>query len=58
MNVKFVFDELELGMEMNISSKSHMDKSQIRTKKDDMPRMQRFELSTKMRSGYSLEIPS
>ena len=47
--MKSVFDKLELGMKMNTSSNSHIDKSQIRTKKDDVPSMQRFELSTKMR---------
>ena len=58
MHMKTVFDKLELGMEMNTSSNSHIDKSQIRTKKDEMPNMQRFELSIKMRSSYSLESPS
>ena len=58
MHMKSVFDKLELGMEMNTSSNSHIDKSQIRTKKDDVPSMQRFELSTKMRPSYSLESPS
>ena len=56
--MKSVFDELELAMEINQDLNLHMDKSQIRTKKDDKPRMQRFELSTKMRSSYSLESPS
>ena len=57
MHMKSVFDKLELGMEMNTSSNSHIDKSQIRTKKDYVPSMQRFELSTKMRPSYSLESP-
>ena len=56
--MKSVFDELELGMEMNQDLNPHIDKIQITTKKDDMPRMQRFKLSTKMRSSYSLERPS
>ena len=58
MHMKSVFDKLELGMEMNTSSNSHIDEIQIRTKKDDVPSMQRFELSTKMRPSYSLESPS
>ena len=58
MYMKSVFDKLELGMEMNTSSNSHINKSQIRTKKDDVPSMQRFELSTNMRPSYSLESPS
>ena len=56
--MKSIFDEQELGMKMNQALIPHMDKTQIRTKKDDMPSMQRFELSTKMRSSYSLESPS
>ena len=56
--MKSIFDEQELDMEMNQALNPHMDKSQIRTKKDDMPSMQRFELSTNMRSSYSLESPS
>ena len=43
--MKSVFDELELGIEMTQALNSHMDERQIRTKKDDMPSMQRFELS-------------
>ena len=31
----FVFYELELVMKMNISSRTHIDKRQPRTKKDD-----------------------
>ena len=58
MHMKSVFDKLELGMEMNPSSNSHIDKNEIRTKKDDVPSMQRLELSTKMRPSYSLESPS
>jgi hypothetical protein len=40
-----VFDELELVMKMTKSSKTHKEKHQTRTKKDDA-RMQWFELST------------
>ena len=56
--MKSVFDELELIMENNTSLNPKMDKKKIRTKKDDMPSMQRFKLSTKVRSSYSLESPS
>ena len=45
MRVNSVFDELELVIKMTISSKTHKEKNQIRTKKDDA-RMQWFELST------------
>ena len=45
MHMKTVFDELELVMKMTISSKSHKEKNQTRTKRDDA-RMQWFELST------------
>ena len=44
MHVNSVFNELELVMKMSISSKSHIEKHQKRTKKDDAM-MQRFELS-------------
>ena len=40
-----VFDELELVMKMTKSSKTHKEKHQTQTKKDDV-RMQWFELST------------
>jgi len=40
-----VFDELELVMKMTKSLKTHKEKHQTRTKKDDA-RMQWFELST------------
>ena len=40
-----VFDEPELVIKMTISSKSHKEKKQTRTKRDDA-RMQWFELST------------
>ena len=45
MHVKSVFEELELVMNMIKSSKSHKEKNQTRTNKDDA-RMQWFELST------------
>ena len=45
MHVNSVFDELELVIKMTISSKTHKEKNQTRTKKDDA-RMQWFELST------------
>ena len=57
-HTKFVFDELGLVMKITISTKSQQGENQIGTKKDEMPSMQRFELSTKMRSSYSLESPS
>ena len=44
MQVNSVFDELELVIKMTISSKTHKDKNQTRTKKHDA-RMQWFELS-------------
>ena len=50
--MKSDLDELALGMKMNQALIRHMDKDQIRTKKYDMPSMQRFELSTRMRSSY------
>ena len=56
--MKSVFDELEIGMEMNQALNIHMDKSQTTTNKVDMPSMQMFELSTKMRPSFSLERPS
>ena len=40
-----VFDDLKLVMKMTKSSKTHKEKHQTRTKKDDA-RMQWFELST------------
>ena len=40
-----VFEELELVKRMTISSKTHKEKHQTRTKKDDAS-MQWFELST------------
>ena len=40
MHTKSVFDELELITMKTISSKNHIEKNQIRTKKDDDARMQ------------------
>ena len=37
--MKSVFDELELGMEMNQALSPHIDKRKITTNKDDMPSM-------------------
>ena len=45
MHVNSIFDELELVIKMTISSKTHKEKNQTRTNKDDA-RMQWFELST------------
>ena len=45
MHVNSVFDELELVINMTISSKTHKEKNQTRTNKEDA-RMQSFELST------------
>ena len=50
------FDELELVMKMTISSKSHKEKNQTRTKKDDAG-MQRFELSTNDTVKLLIESP-
>jgi hypothetical protein len=55
--MKSVFDELELVMRMTISSKTHREKHQTRTKKDDA-RMLRCELSSMIRSSYWLESPT
>ena len=44
MHTKSVFDELKLVIKMTISSKTHEEKNQTRTNKDDA-RMQWFELS-------------
>ena len=56
MHVNSVFDELELVIKMTISSKTHKEKNQTRTNKDDA-RMQWFELSTTIRSSYSSRAP-
>ena len=45
MHVKSVFNELELVIEIDTTLNPPIDKNQIITKKYDMPRMQRFELS-------------
>ena len=57
MHVNSVFDELELIMKMTKSSKSHKEKSQSRTNKDDA-RMQWFELFTNDRIKLLIESPS
>ena len=57
-HTKFVFGELGLVVKITTSTKTQQGENQIRTKKYDMPSMQRFELSTKMRPSYSLESPS
>jgi hypothetical protein len=44
VRAKTILDELELFMRISTSSKHHVDKIQITTKKDGA-RMQRFELS-------------
>ena len=56
MRVNSVFDELELVIKMTISSKSHKEKNQIRTKKDDA-RMQWFGLSTNDMIKLLIENP-
>ena len=56
MHKKFVLDELELVIKMTISSKSHKEKNQTRTNKDDA-RMQWFELSTNDTIKQLIESP-
>ena len=56
MRVNSVFDELELVIKMTISSKSHKEKNQKGTKKDDA-RMQWFELSTNDTIKQLIESP-
>ena len=56
MRVNSVFDELELVIKMTISSKTHKEKNQTRTKKDDA-RMQWFELSTNDTIKLLIESP-
>ena len=45
--MNFVFDDLELVVKMTKSSKTHKEKHQTQTKKDDAM-MQWFELFTKI----------
>ena len=45
MHINSGFDELELVMKITISSKTHTEKNQTRTKKYDA-KMQWFEIST------------
>ena len=56
MHEDSVFDELELVMNMTKSSKSHKEKNQTRTNKDDA-RMQWFELSTNDTIKQLIESP-
>ena len=56
MHVNSVFDELELVMKMTISSKSHTEKNQTRTNKDDA-RMQWFDLSMNDTIKQLIESP-
>ena len=56
MYVNSVFDELELVMKMTISSKSHKERNQKRTNKDDA-RMQWFELYTTDMIKLLIKIP-
>ena len=51
-----VFDELELVRKMTISSKTHKEKNQTRTNKDDA-RMQWFELSMNNTIKLLIESP-
>ena len=56
MRVNSVFDELELVIKMTKSSKSHKEKNQTRTNKDDA-RMQWFELSMNDMIKLLIESP-
>ena len=56
MHENSIFDELELVMNMTKSSKSHKEKNQTRTNKDDA-RMQWFELSMNDTSKLLIESP-
>ena len=56
MRVNSVFDELELVIKMTISSKTHKEKNQTRTNKDDA-RMQWFELSMNDTIKQLIESP-
>ena len=56
MRVNSAFDELELVIKLTISSKTHKEKNQTRTKKDDA-RMQWFELSTNDTIKLLIESP-
>ena len=56
MHVNSVFDELELVMKMTKSSKSHKEKNQTITNKDDA-RMQWFELSMNDTIKLLIESP-
>ena len=56
MHVNSVFDEHELVKKMTISSNTHKEKNQTRTKKEDA-RMQWFELSTNNTIKLLIESP-
>ena len=56
MHMKSVFDVLELVIKMTISSKTHKEKNQTRTNKDDA-RMQWFELSMNDTIKLLIESP-
>ncbi len=56
MHMKSDFDELKLVMKMTISSKTHKEKNQTRTNKDDA-RMQWFELSMNDTIKLLIESP-
>ena len=56
MRVNSVFDELELVTKMTISSKTHKEKKQTRTNKDDAM-MQWFELSMNDTIKLLIESP-
>ena len=56
MRVNSVFDELELVIKMTISSKTHKEKNQTRTNKDDAS-MQWFELSMNDTIKLLIESP-
>ena len=56
MHMKSVFDELEFVKKMTMRSKSHKEKNQTRTNKDDAS-MQWFELSTNDMIKQLIESP-
>ena len=56
MHMNSVFDELELVKKKTTSSKTHKEKHQTQTKKDDA-RMQWFELSTNDTIKLLIESP-
>ena len=56
MRVNSVFDDPELDIKMTISTKTHKEKNQTRTNKDDA-RMQWFELSMNDTIKLLIESP-